>query len=330
MEKSEKKAREEAEATVEAVKQKAKEDVTAAERRYHEKVTSFGDREYEVSHREIAVSGRENNVNTEINTRAEKLVKDKISSLERQYDNKKFDLERKFENDSSRMLYQHKKRMTELEAKYHAMVAGYREMVYFTLFYSILTTVITAYFSEAFVNDFKVFFKAIWDGGNVFVRWIKIVAYIVAKLGDMIPQPVVAVIIHWLLVVLVYGVICGGLGALLVIGGKKYVEFFNAKQADEISVFVGLVLLAITVYLADSIKSIVSINLILLAIMVFVGYTIVRGIIQAENKKVKHKIMKGAAIAVACIGVMAVIGHFFGPMGIIVLPIGGIWAYSER
>ena len=101
---SEKKTREEAEATVEAVKRKAKEDIEAAERRYHDKVSSLGSKEYEVSHRERAVSARENNVNTEINTKAEKLVKDKISSLEMTYDNKKFALERQYENDNSKML----------------------------------------------------------------------------------------------------------------------------------------------------------------------------------------------------------------------------------
>lgn len=246
------------------------------------------------------------------------------------YDNKKFDLERQYENNNSRMLYQHKKKMSELNAKYQAMVVGYRGMVYFTLFYSILTTVITAYFAEVFVTDFKAFFRAIWDGGNVLVGWIKIAVNFVARLGDMIPQPIIAIIIHWLLVVIVCGVICGAIGVLFVIVGKKYVEFFKDKQADEISVFVGLVLLALMVYLADSIKSIISINLLGLMLLIFLGYTVVRGIIQAENKEVKQKIVKGVGIAAGCVGVLAVIGHFFGMIGLIVVPIGGIWAYMDR
>lgn len=327
---SEKKTREEAEAKVEAVKQKAKEDVDAAERRYHDKVSSLASREYEVSHRERAVSARENNVNTEINIKAEKLVKDKILSLEMKYDNKKFALERQYENDNSKMLHQHKRKMSDLNAKYKAMVVGYRGMVYFTLFYSILTTVITAYFSEAFVTDFKVFFMAIRDGGNVFAGWIRIAAYFVARLGNMIPQPTIAIIIHWLLVVLVYGVICGTLGVLFVIDGKKYVKFFKEKQADESSVFVGLVLLAFSVHLADPIKSILSINLVGLILFVFIGYTVIRGIIQTENVKVKKGILKCVGIVAGCVVVMGIIIHFFGVIGLIVVPIGGIWAYSER
>ena len=327
---SEKKTREEAEVKVEAVKRKAEEDVDAVERRYHDKVSSLASREYEVSHRERAVSARENNVNTEINTKAEKLVKDKISSLEMKCDNKKFALERQYENNNSRMLHQHKKKMSELNAKYKAMVVGYRGMVYFTLFYSIFTTIITAWKTEVFAKDVVAFMMAIKEGVITMCGWILAAASFVARLGDMLPQKVVASIVHWILVVGVYGVVIGAIGWAVLVLGKKYTRFFKDKQADEISVFIGLITLAMVVFASGLIKSILSINLVGLMIAVFVGYTIVRGIIQAENVEVKKNILKWTGIVVGCVAGVIGIGYFFGAIGLIAIPIGGMLAYSER
>lgn len=130
--------------------------------------------------------------------------------------------------------------------------------------------------------------------------------------------------------ILVCGGIIGGLGLLIVIMGKRYADFFRIKQADEILVFVGLLTLAIIVFVADFIKSFLSINFILLPIIVFTVYTVVRGIIQTENKKVKKGILKYSAIAVGDIGVFAIMVHFFGGNVLIAIPIGCLLALSEN
>lgn len=302
----------------------------AAERRYHDKVSSLNGREYDVLQRERAVSVRENNTDTEINTKAEKLVKDKISSLDMKYNNEKFALERQYENNSSKMLYKHKKKMSELNARYQAMVVGYRGMVYFTLFYSILTTIITAWKTEVFAKDVAAFIMAIKDGVITMGEWISALATFVARLGDMMPQEVVAMIVYWILVIGVYGVIIGAIGWLVFVLGKKYIRFFKDKQADEISVFVGLITLAMAVFTSDLIKLILSINLVGLMIVMFVGYTIVRGIIQAENVEVKKNILKWAGIMIGCVAGAVAIGHFFGATGIISMLIGCLLVASKN
>ena len=283
-----------------------------------------------MSHREQAVLFRENNINTEINTKAEKLVKDKISSLQMKHDNKKFALERQYENDNSSMLHQHKKKMSELNSKYQAMVAGYRGMVYFTLFYSILTTIITAWKTDVFAKDVIAFIMAIKDDVTAMGEWISAAASFVARLGDMIPQEVVATTVHWILVVGVYGALIGVIGWLIFVLGKKYARFFKDKQADEISVFVGLITLAMGVFTSDLIKSILSINLVGLMIVMFVGYTVVRGIIQAENVEVKKNILKWTGITAGGIAGAIAVGHFFGAIGLIAISMGGMLAYSDR
>lgn len=143
----------------------------------------------------------------------------------------------------------------------------------------------------------------------------------------MIPQEIIGTIVYWILVVAVYGVIIDGIGWLIFILGRKYVKFFKDKQADEISVFVGIMALAITIFMDDTMKSILSINLICLMIIVFLGYTVARGVAQAENTVAKKKIVKCAGIMVG--GVVVAIEYFYGPIGIIALPIGCLLAYSE-
>ena len=300
----------------------------AAKRRYHDNVSSLARREYDVSHRERAVSVRENNTDAEINSKAEELVKNKISSLEMQYDNKKFALKRQYENDNSRMIQHYKKKMSELNAKYHTMVAGYRGVVYFTLFYSILTTIITAYKTNAFAKDVVTFIMAIKNGVIAIGKCILVAAAFVARLGDMIPQVVLATIVHWILVIGVCGAIIGGIGWLLLILGRKYIKFFKEKQADEISIFVGFITLAIVVFASDLIKSILSINLIGLMIVVFVGYTVARGVIQEESTEAKKEILKYAGIAVGCVAGVIAMGYFFGAIGIIAIPIGCLLAMN--
>ena len=170
---------------------------------------------------------------------------------------------------------------------------------------------------------------AIKDGVIVIGEFISVAATYVAGLGDMIRHEMVAMIAHWILVIVVYAVSIGAIGLLFMLG-RKYIKFLKNKQADEISVFVGLMTLAIVVFSSDFIKSILSINLIGLMIVVFVGYTVIRGVIQTENTMAKKKILKYVGIVVGCIGGVVAIGHFFGVIGLIAIPIGGMWAYSVR
>lgn len=58
--------------------------------------------------------------------------------------------------------------------------------------------------------------------------------------------------------------------------------------------------------MADVIKSILSINLFTMALVIYVGYTVVRGG-QAENMETKTKILKYIGIVVKRVGTFAVI-----------------------
>lgn len=210
------------------------------------------------------------------------------------------------------------------------MTAGYKGAIFFILFYSVLETIITAWKTEVFATDFISFFATIFKGITTTKEWIWTIATFIAKLGDMIPYDTFSAVVHWILVVVVVAGVTGGLGILLFLICKKYYGYFKKKQADEISVFVALITLIIEVFLADQVKSILSINLFELMLLVFVLYTIIRGLLQAENKEAKKKIIKGVCMAIVGVGVIMAVFHFFGGIGLIGVIVGGLWAISER
>lgn len=316
---SEKKTREEAEVKVEAVKKQTSEDIEAIRSECNKRIASISDRESKVSDREMVVRVREKDLDDEVSFKATAMVENQISKLNNQYHNKRRSLEIDYEYKDY-----------ELERKYRNMTAGYKGAIFFILFYSILETIITAWKTEAFVTDFISFFTTIFKGITTIKDWIWTMATFVAKLGDMIPYDTASAVGHWILVIVVVAGVTGGLGILVFLICKKYYGYFRKKQADEISVLTALITLIIVVLLADQIKSILSINLFGLMLLVFAIYTIVRGLLQAENKEAKKKIIKGTGIAIVSVGVIVVIFYFFGGIGLIGVIVGGLWAMSER
>lgn len=116
------------------------------------------------------------------------------------------------------------------------------------------------------------------------INWIIATADFVARYGSIIPQKIIAALLHWLLWIIVMIGIAGVTGLVILQAGRKFFRFFKENQADEISVFVGLLDMAIVIFLADEMKAILSINLMWLFLITFMGYTAIRAIIQAEQK----------------------------------------------
>ena len=291
---------------------KVKQDIEARE-------SAVSGREEGVGQREILVSIKEHNIDTEIKNKALAMVEAEINVLASAASKERKELAEAYKIKSRK-----------LRRRYDAMMAGYKGMVRFTLFYAIIITVIMAIKTEVIRTDFMEFIHMIGNGIMTVFEWSKRAGLFVARLGDMIPNATASIIVHWVLCIIVCVAIIGGIGASVVVLGRKYVCFFRKRQADTISVYVALFILAITVFMVDMIKSILSINLLLVAFVIFVGYTVVRGIIQADNTEAKKKILKYAGIVVGGVGAFAVIVHFFGVLGIIAVPIGCLLAVSGK
>ena len=169
-----------------------------------------------------------------------------------------------------------KSRRKSLENEYQAKKAGYESVMIGSLLYGVLCTVFTAWKSETFVDDFKAFFVAIWSFLCLCVEKLLEAAKWASQLGDKIPQPVVAAIVHW--VILIAVVLLVGVGAvfLLFLAGNYVYVHYKDGYADTISLAVILISLAVAVFFAEPIRSVVPINLLLLLILVHVLYMGVR------------------------------------------------------
>lgn len=164
----------------------------------------------------------------------------------------------------------------ELDRKFKAQTASYDSFLLGLLLYGVLTTVFTAVRSEVFVSDFKTFFMVIWQFiVNVFQLLLKGGQW-ASQLGDKIPQPVVATIVHYLLLIVFVGGIAIGVGFLIFLGASKVFEFYTEDYADTMSLAVFLISLAVSVYFAELIRAVIPINLLLLLILVHIVYVLIR------------------------------------------------------
>ena len=190
----------------------------------------------------------------QIDKKAQNLVESKLNALHGVYEAKQRSLDRKFK----------------------AKTASYDSCMLGLLLYGVLTTVFTAVRSEAFVSDFKTFFVAIWQFiVNAFQLLLKGGQW-ASQLGDKIPQPVVATIVHYLLLIVFVGGIAIGVGFLIFLGASKVFEFYTEDYADTMSLAVFLISLAVSVYFAELIRAVIPINLLLLLILVHIVYVLIR------------------------------------------------------
>ena len=195
----------------------------------------------------------------QIQTKAEALVESKRKALQGEYEAKQ----------------------RSLDSEYKALTVSHKGFLFGCLLYGVLTTVFTAIRSEQFVSDFKAFFIAIWqflvDAFQLLLKggqWA-------SQLGDKIPQPVVATIVHYLLFIVFVGGIGIGVAVLIFLGARKLFEFYTDDYADTISLAVFLVSLAIAVYFAELIRTFSQVNLILSIILVHILYVLGRMYVRA-------------------------------------------------
>lgn len=147
-----------------------------------------------------------------------------------------------------------------------------------SLAYGVLVTLFTAIGSKAFVSDFKSFFGSLWYFITLFANFALKMANTASQIGDMIPQPIIATIIHWFLLILVLVLLCGGLGALICFCVVKLFTGYTQTLdfADNFSLLVFLVRLALTIFFADELRAVLPINLLLLNILVHALYVLIR------------------------------------------------------
>lgn len=154
-----------------------------------------------------------------------------------------------------------------------------------SLAYGILCTVFTAVRSERIRSDCIAFFSVIWTFISLsFLKLIEM-AKTASQIGYMIPQSIVAFIVHWLIMILIVILVCGVIGVALYMGIDWVFRSYIEDYIDNKNLLVLLVSLAISVFFAESIRAAISINLILLLIIANLLFMVIRHIVRIWRER---------------------------------------------
>lgn len=142
----------------------------------------------------------------------------------------------------------------------------------FLLLYCFVATIFSAIRTSSIFADFSPFISSIVNFlTNTFkmAKWGIIRA---SKLGDMIPQPIVAVIVHWLIIIILTVILIGLILGSVYFGARLYFEICVKPLNDNFTYGFALVSLATLVCFADRIGSFLGFNLVWLYIFTILLY----------------------------------------------------------
>lgn len=267
-----------AEAEAESARQEASRARRDADAKVRQMKEDLSDREKAATAKEARLNDIEADIEGEVGKRVLDLGTKKLNALEKDY----------------------KAKNKALNDKYDKMTAGYKGRYYMALYYGIVVTVLMAVLSEVFRNEVAVFFTTLFDGLCTIGQGLVDLGGLVAKLGDMIPQETVVFIVHWLLQIIVTVGAVAGLMFLIVWGISKFIAFFKEHYADELTVAVMLMALAIIVIGADYV-AMLPVNLILLYILLFIGYLVVRAFLEWDDAEAKKNLLVNVGLTVGII-----------------------------
>ena len=164
----------------------------------------------------------------------------------------------------------------KLAGRYKAKTVMYEALMFLLIWYSASTTLFQMIRSKVFISDCGRFFDTIATFIQTIAGWIILTGKNVAQISDGISNPVISGIIYWLIRILICGGCLVGAGILLVFIGIKIAGLYKKCCWDMITIMVILVSMAIAIYFADWIRTILPVNLLFLLLLVQVIYVVIR------------------------------------------------------
>ena len=167
-------------------------------------------------------------------------------------------------------------RKIQLEKKYKQMTTGYESLMFLLAWYSIATTLFAAILSPAFLNDSITFFGTIGKGIVSLLQEFVTGADSFGQLSNGISNSIVSGIVYWLIAAIVMGILFIITGFLIIGIGYQVGKIYRKYCWDILSIMVAIMSTAIAIYFGERIKSVMSINLIVLLLLVHVVYIGIR------------------------------------------------------
>ena len=164
----------------------------------------------------------------------------------------------------------------KLAGRYKTKTAMYEALMFLLIWYSVSTTLFQMIRSKIFISDCVVFFDTIATFIQNIAGLTILVGNNVAQVSNGISNPVIAEIIYWLIRILICGGCLVGAGILVAFIGIKIAGLYKKYCWDMITIMVILVSMAIAIYFADWIRTILPVNLLFLLLLVQVIYVVIR------------------------------------------------------
>ena len=148
--------------------------------------------------------------------------------------------------------------------------------MFLLIWYSVSATLFQIILSKIFISDCVVFFDTIATFIQNIVGLTILAGKNVAQVSNGISNPVVVGIIYWMIRILISGGCLVGVGILLAFIEIKIAGLYKKYCWDMITIMVILVSMAIAIYFADWIRTILPVNLLFLLLLVQVIYVVIR------------------------------------------------------
>lgn len=226
-------------------------------------------KESALADRESRLREKEDHIDREIKSKAEDLIKADRARLEREYKSRSQDNDR-----------QTKAKQDELSKKYKTMMVTYKIEFMAVLIYGLISSILQAITTPVITEDIISFFTGLWKGIVGLYTLIEMLARNVAGLANYIDDPTASGIVYGIICVAIMVVliltILIGLGLLLI----RYGRYVRENQWDMYTVIAITVDIAVTLFFAEHIRALISVNLIVIQAGIFLVYSGVRAWIQ--------------------------------------------------
>ena len=226
--------------------------------------------------REIAAEKNRLGMRTLELQKAEQKAKEQQSLLDDRIANQNDHIKKEAElmSEKSRKYYTelYRRRSKKLDKEYEVKTAAHSTILYGTILYSIILTILSAVTSELFISDVKEFFSVLWEILSASVSDTKTTFTDIGKMCSNIDNPILQKIIYVILlvvIIVIMFIIAIIIGYLI----YSYIRWYREEIADYISLFMAFSVFAISTTLSEYIKEQLPINLILLNIIIHLTYT---------------------------------------------------------
>ncbi len=232
------------------------------QREAEDKVSACNRRAEILTARESKVSDREDNLDREIKSKAENMIKSDRQRLEWEYKEHK-----------GKASQEYKSKATAITKKYDTMTKTYYVELASLVLFSLIATISQVWKEPVIAEDTATFFSGLW---NIVVTGYGLTEYAghsIASVTEAIENPTAAAVLYWVICILVIVAIIGAVGAGIVYVIYRYATYIREHQWDRHTVIAVVADLAVTMFLAGEIKSVIPVNVILMQILIFLGYS---------------------------------------------------------